>query len=356
MDNVISVIVTGAGAPGVAGTIYALKNNPDKADIRIITIDIRDDVAGKYISDGFYKVPPPEDSSYAQIVKEIAAKEGIRAIIPQTTREIETLSRLKDNFESAGIGIVVSSHKSILMANNKFHLLERAREIDVPYPKYCLTRDREEFIAAVKELGYPERKVVVKPSTSNGMRGLRILAENAWDTKRFLGEKPDGTEIDLDGIMRILQNGDWPELIVMEYLAGPEYSVDVFKNSSGTIAIPRLRQRIRSGITFEAQIDLRNDIIEYSKRLSDALELEYCFGFQFKLSEAGVPKLLECNPRVQGTMVVSHFAGFNVIYYALKEVLGHEIDTSKVKLKDKVQFKRYWGGIAIDDGYFVKRI
>ena len=43
MDDVV-VIVTGAGAPGIMGTIYSLKKNYDKRSIKIITTDIKDNM------------------------------------------------------------------------------------------------------------------------------------------------------------------------------------------------------------------------------------------------------------------------------------------------------------------------
>ena len=43
------------------------------------------------------------------------------------------------------------------------------------------------------------------------------------------------------------------------------------------------------------------------------MDLRYAFGFQF-IGD----KLLECNPRVQGTMIASTYAGCNIIYSAVK--------------------------------------
>jgi carbamoyl-phosphate synthase large subunit len=276
--------------------------------------------------------------------------------LPQTTRELWTLSENLEEFEQIGVKVVVSSLNSIRVANDKFLLVEKAKQIGIPYPRYFLTSTEEEFLAALKEIGYPQKKVVIKPRVSNGMRGLRIIVEDVWDVQRFLNEKPEGVEITLESLLQILRKGQWPELLVTEYLEGFEYSVDVFRNKKGSIAIPRLRKQIRSGITFEAEVDLREDLIEYSKKLSEALNLFYCFGFQYKLDSDGVPKILECNPRVQGTMVVSTFAGFNMIYYSVKEALGFEVDIREKVLKNGLQFKRFWGGICIENGQFIGRI
>ena len=139
-------------------------------------------------------------------------------------------------------------------------------------------------------------------------------------------------------------------MLVSEYLPGREYTVDVFRGKKGIVVIPRIREQVRTGITFSAKVDLRKDLITYSKKLAKKLDLNYCFGFQFKEDKNGNPMLLECNPRVQGTMIVSHFAGFSVIYHAVMEALGQTVKTKKISLKDGIMFKRYWGGISIERG------
>ena len=355
MDNVISIMITGAGAPGIAGTIYALKESQGEINYRIITIDIKNNVIGKYLADGFYTIPCPESKEYLSTITDIAIKEKIKVILPQTTREIIILSRFKDDLRKQGIEVVVSDYQSILVANDKFLVLEKADTVQVPFPIYRLTSSEEEFIRAVYELGYPEKKVVIKPRLSNGMRGIRILTREVWDVKKFLNVKPSGVEVSLDNILPVLRKGEWPELLVTEYLEGDEYTIDVFRNFERIVVIPRIRKQIRSGITFDTEVDLREDLIEYSRRLAEAIDLRYCFGFQFKMS-AGVPKLLECNPRVQGTMVVSMFAGFNIIENAVKEAVGIRGKIDNLKIKDKIQFKRYWGGVSVIGDNFTKRI
>jgi len=355
MGDIISIIVTGAGAPGIAGTIYSLRNNPDNLNFKIITTDIKEDSVGKYLSDEFYVVPPPEEANYIDTVKKIAEETNAKVILPQTTREIIVLSRYKEDFKAIGVSIVVSEYDKLITANDKFLLLEKVKGIGIPYPRYYLITSRNNFMEAIERLGYPQEKVVVKPRVSNGMRGLRIITSEKLSVERFLTEKPEGIEIDLSSFTEIFDRDDWPELIVTEYLPGEEYTVDVFKDGTNMIVIPRLRKSVRSGITFEAQVEFREDLIDFSKRLSEALDLNYCFGFQFKLSKEGTPKILECNPRVQGSMVISTFAGFNMIYYAVKKALGFEVDLNNIKLRE-VQFKRYWGGIAIEGENFLGRI
>lgn len=349
------VLVTGAGAPGIAGTIYALQENPERKTFRIISTDINEDAVGKYLTDAFYQVPPPEEDDYIRSLERIVRDEDVDVIIPQTTKEIFILAEHVDYFRSLGTEVVVSSAISIKTANDKYRLLERAKQINIPCPRYYLTDSETTLREAVDLLGYPRKKVVVKPRISHGMRGLRILSEESWNVDQLLNSKPEGLEIDMDSLVQISSRGKWPELIVTEYLPGEEYTIDVFRGRT-TVVIPRKRCSIRSGISFDAEVELRKDLIEYSTELAAALNLKYCFGFQFKMSQDGIPKLLECNPRVQGTMVASVMAGFNLIYHAVMEALGVPAAADGTKIKNGTRFVRYWGGVGVSDGRIIGKV
>lgn len=344
LPKTLNVLLTGVGAPGTKGTIYALKNNHDKVRIKITGVDMKDDVIGKYWVNKFYQVPAPENEDYVEKVNKICAKESIGVIIPQTTRETAVLSK---NISKVKSKITVSNASPIEKANNKYELMKLCRELGIPCPDFFLVKSVEEMRQRAYELGYPGKPVVVKPQVSFGSRGFRVLREGtSWDLKRYLSEKPNSTEISLDELVKILERGDsFTELLVTQFLPGSEYTVDAFSGDKVSVAIPRLRKEIVNGISFRTSLDYRKDIIDYSLKLSKALGLHYAFGFQFKLDSDGTPNILECNPRVQGTMVASLFSGVNVIWMSVREALGYPLKFIPKKLKSS-EFYRYWGGLG----------
>jgi len=104
------------------------------------------------------------------------------------------------------------------------------------------------------------------------------------------------------------------------------------------------RDLIRTGITFNGTLEERKDIIEWSTKLAEEIGLEYCFGFQYKLDEKGVPKMLESNPRVQGTMVAATIGG--QMSYTLQYFLGWGERAPEFNIKvgceDNEILGRYW--------------
>ncbi|MGB7847711.1 MAG: ATP-grasp domain-containing protein [Candidatus Acidiferrum sp.] len=324
--NAIPILVTGAGAPGLPGTLYALRKNPDGRAVRVIGVDIDAGAVGRFLVDEFFQIPAPEDANYPHELLRVCRENSVAIVLPQTTREIIRLSKCKELFERQGVRVMVSNSLAIEIANNKWTLIEKFKELGLPRPGARLSHSEDELVSFVRDFGYPKCPVVVKPPVSNGMRGVRILQSEPWNVARFLAEKPDGLEISLEELLRMLRRGPgWPELIVMEYLPGPEYTVDAFIGSNLSIAMPRLRESIRSGITFRSRSEFREDISNYTLCAAKNIGLIYAFGFQFKLDERGIPKVLESNPRIQGTMVASVFSGANLIWYGVKELLGEPV-------------------------------
>jgi carbamoyl-phosphate synthase large subunit len=344
------VLLTGVGAPGTRGTLYALHHNPEGAGVRVVGVDARADAVGRHWVEQFHQVPFPESDSYADILLEICEAAGVELIIPQTTRETARLAELQGQFAAWGVQVMVAPAAAVRRANDKAALLDLFATLGLPYPTYKVTTSEAELRAAAAALGHPTHPVVVKPPVSNGMRGFRVLKEKAWDLHRFLAEKPGGVEIGLDDLTAILgRGGRWPTLLVSEYLPGAEYSVDAFIGRNGAIALPRLRRVVVGGISADTVLESRPDMAAITLQAAGALGLTYAFGFQFKLDDQGRPKLLECNPRVQGTMVAGVFAGVNVIWLALQEALGRAPVPPHAAAAGAT-FQRFWGGIGCGDG------
>ena len=158
----------------------------------------------------------------------------------------------------------------------------------------------------------------------------------------LLKEKPTGLVASLYDIYHIFRSlRVYPELLVMEYLPGKEYSVDVLAdNGRSIVIIPRTRDYIKAGISFEATTVNHKEIIRYTDKIVRKLKLNGNIGFQFKEDKKGVPRLIECNPRLQGTVVINTYAGANLVYMAVKLALGEKVETPKVKWGLKMI--RYW--------------
>ena len=341
-----NILITGGGAPGIGGTIYSLLHNDEGTKFNIVTTDIKKEVAGKYLSSAFYQIPPAvEEKAYLEKLSWICQKENIRIIIPQNTAELTVLSKNLSLFEKTGTKILISPYEAIKTANDKYRLMQLCRKAGIPVAQFFLVDKIEALKNKAVELGYPAMPVVIKPPASNGMRGVRVIDEKT-DIKSEFYQKKSSLHITMNMLESILGQ-NFPPLIVMEYLPGLEYTVDVLKTGKDEYILPRKRLEIRNGITFSGAMDNNKQIIQYTSKILEQLDLKYCFGFQFKCDSEGTPKILECNPRVQGTMVMSTLAGANIIYAGIKALLNEPLPPMEVNWN--FRFYRYWGGLGVFD-------
>lgn len=342
----ITVLVTGAGAPGIKGTLESIRNNYDQREVKIVGTDASSEAVGKFICDDFYVIPKAaQRKEYLLALKELVQHLSVDVIVPQNTMELDILSDTKGEFEQLNCKILLSDNDSIQLANNKHTLMVKCQEIGVPVGEFYLASDFETLRSHATQLGWPGKPVVVKPPISNGQRGVRVIDESLDRKELFYSSKPSSLNTTMEELYATLGD-DFSELVVTEYLPGDEYTVDAFAYDGKSFILPRKRAVVRSGITFVGQVEKNEQIIKYTDLLIQHLKPEMCFGFQFKLDANGVPKILESNPRVQGTMVLSTIAGANIIYTGIKALLGEEWNVD-YEVDWNAKFIRYWGGVGV---------
>jgi carbamoyl-phosphate synthase large subunit len=338
----VTALLTGTGAPGTPGTIACLMEGVD----RIVGVDCRD-VPQKGLVDAFHVVPRPGEG-YIEAMIEVCQRENVDVILPQTTAEVEYLSRTKHRNRirrESGAVVAAADGFAVKAANDKGAVMALFHMLKLPAPEFVRVSSIEQLQNAAVHFGWPDHPFVVKPACGNGSRGVRVVTEKRWDTRRFLDEKPSGLETDLRSLELVLKN-DFPDLIAMEYLPGSEYSVDCFRGLHVQEAVPRLRKETRGGICTHAVVEMRDGLREWSLLAAKHLGLFGAFGFQYRVDVDGTPKVIECNPRVQGTMVTSLYKGLNAPLLAVREAMGDH-PTEITLNDDHVEYVRVWSGMEV---------
>lgn len=349
MDNKIGILITGAGAPGAPGIIYCLKKSADER-LRLIGVDIDPSAVGSSFVSAFYTIPEPEKDAFISEIMNICERERVKVILPLVTRELIPLSRARQDLSSRGIYLPISDYNVIEILNDKSKLSARAKELGVSVPEFHLANDLNDIIAYVNSLGYPQKPICIKLPVSNGMRGFRIFDASRDKMNELLKEKPIGIYTTLEEFFIKFHDfvDKFPPYMVMEYLPGPEWTVDALSNNGRMLAcIPRLRERIKNGISFNAKVVKNERIIEMTERLIEGLGIDGVVGFQFKEREDGTPCLIESNPRLQGTVILSACAGVNIPYILVKIGLGEKFEIGKIRWG--MSIARYWGWQFFDE-------
>ena len=259
LNKKLKILITGAGAPGIIGTINSLRTNYDQRNIFLIGTDVDEKSIGKHLCDQFYKISHSSQiENYLSNMLDICKKDNVDVIIPQNTMELTVLSNSKNHFESYGVKIMISDYNTIKLANDKYKLMEVCKNNNLPVGKFYLINNKSELHEKAKLLGWPDKKIVIKPPRSHGSRGVRIIDEKFDKAHNLFYEKPSNMTTDLASLSNII-NEEFPDMILTEYLAGIEYSVD-FLIHDKIVVVPRVRSKIRSGITFRGHTENNKEI------------------------------------------------------------------------------------------------
>jgi carbamoyl-phosphate synthase large subunit len=336
----INILMTGGGAPGAAGILQCLQKN---SLFHITLADANPEAVGRYLNKDFEVIPFANDPAFKDSVLSICRQKNIQIILPLVTRELMPLSQHSKEFELAGVKLLVSPATSLEIANNKSQLYEFLQWRGIAVPDFRVAETLQQFKTAIDELGYPAKKVCFKPSVSNGSRGFRIISGQINELDLLFNYKPSATYLSLQDAERILASGEFPELLISEYLPGEEYSVDCLANhGKSVLIIPRLRKRMINGISVEGEFIKEENIIPYCTKIINELQLHGNIGIQVKKSAAGQFLLLEINPRVQGTISAALGAGVNLPDLAVKQEMGLPISPEELQIKWGTRFSRYW--------------
>lgn len=323
-QDVLTVVVTGVGAPGTAGTIHCLRNNFSNRPVHIIGTDVNPVVAGRYLVDEFVQVPHGSDPDYDEETAELRHGTGDACII-QTTAEACAVSEVRKN-----------------AANKKWLNDILLGQIRMP--------ERIPLSTAYDA----DDAVVFRPHIGHGGRGAFIVvpdsAFHGFASAGGYGGPLTVVPKSQAQIYHRYNDGIFGAYIVTEYISGIEYSVDCFRGAKTEVYVPRCSIEKRSGITFRAHVrPHETEMVSMARRAAQILELYGAFGFQFIVSDMDhKPYLIECNPRVQGTMVASYFAGANIPWMCVMEQIDCPPTDSDWSLHP-AKFLRYWGGIGVTE-------
>lgn len=130
----------------------------------------------------------------------------------------------------------------------------------------------------------------------------------------------------------------WDSHVFTEYLPGDEFTVDCVSYPNGKLYDhnARLRARIRDGITSygSSSAKFTASIKPAIETIADGLKIPGSWFAQFKLDSEGVPKLMEVNSRVSGSIAITkaarkdyvawYFGGFNGTKYVQRSTLASD--------------------------------
>lgn len=257
--------------------------------------------------------------AYVRFCLDVCRERGVTVFWPQ--KEARSIVARRADFEAIGVLLIVAAGPDVLR-----HLDEKdrftahfPREI-CPVPETVPVRTWPAFETATRALRTRHAGVCFKPARGVYGHGFRILTVQE-DLDAFLGgDQLHMTMNQARALFTSSPEATFPTMLVMQHLGGVERSVDAVA-WNGELAAATVRCKV-GGLGNVQLLEDRPDLVEATRRLARHFGLSGVFNAQFKDDDAGVPHMLEINPRPSGGLYLSLASGTNYPLVALNLALG----------------------------------
>jgi hypothetical protein len=172
----------------------------------------------------------------------------------------------------------------------------------VPLPRFYVVHKSFELRQAVEAILLSGCQPCIKPV--NSVYGLGFYRITSSD-------RPHRTQCQSvsQWLDRYASSDQFAPQLVMEYLPGHEYSIDIAARHGELLASVMRQKPLQPG---PQKIVCREELLQYVTTLVKRFQLNGLINVQFKEDRFGEPKLLEINPRASGGIGMSCQSGVNL--------------------------------------------
>ncbi|WP_256675954.1 ATP-grasp domain-containing protein [Pseudomonas sp. SCB32] len=253
--------------------------------------------------DTVYRVPAPRDSqAYVRRVLSLCESEGVTHVLPLTDVEIDAFALHHEAFSRRGITLCMSPVEGIRVSRDKWRVFDVF--CNDPVIRTIPTWRLEELPLA--GLVFP---MIAKPRGGRSSEGLERIYD-AHDLRHFLRK--------LDGLGYVVQ----------PLLDGEVCVVDVVRQrSTGRSAAMARQELVRTSNGAGMTVKMLNDpvLIDRALEVARALDLNGCINIEF-LVHAGVPLLMDINPRFSAGVAFSQLSGYDMVANHWRCFSGEALD------------------------------
>jgi carbamoyl-phosphate synthase large subunit len=319
-------MVTASGAPGTAALLRALRRNGER-EVRLVGTDMSSRSVGRHLCDSFHVVPAGSDRAFPDAMLAVATREGVDAILPQSSFDLEGLAGHVDRFP---MPVLVSPVDAIRRSNDKALTYELMHDLGITAPSFIRVNGAREVEGAAHELGYPDRPVCFKPVFSSGSRGFRILDPTVDRAHQLLHERPGAVAMRLEEALELLPGEGGPDLLVMELATGGERTIDGIANGREIVlGHPKTREAMRAGLAMYFETLDDPELMRIASLIVRELGIEHFFNIQLVGEH-----VIEINPRIS---TIVYQEDLNLPYLGVKRAVGEISDEDLRALTSRIR-------------------
>ncbi len=264
---------------------------------RVIATDIDPFSPAVHVADRAHRVPRSDDPSYVDALLDVCEAHAVGVLVPTIDDELETLAAAADRFARAGVVVTAPRVATARICRDKLRTATHLQEHGIRAAATWTPEDVHRV--------NPALPLFIKPRRGRGSVGAYPV------------QTPEQLRFFLEYV---------PDPIVQEYLAGPEFTIDMFCDLEGRpiSAVPRERLVIRSGVTDRGRTVRDQTLIDIAVRCAQVLEFRGAVNVQCRVVD-GTPVIFEINPRFSGGIQLTIAAGADFAEWTVRVGRGESL-------------------------------
>ena len=267
-----------------------------------------------------YPDPATQPEQFINFISKLAQDHNIQIIFPMT--ELTTTLLLENKNKFGDIVLPFPELSTINSISDKCKLMNRAELLNIPIPHTWHEDNPTEMKASLDNLKYP---LVLKPGKSwikqneKWFHTLVKFAENPSSARDILSKDPAFSA---------------HPFMLQKCVSGAGQGIFALYNQGEAIAFfshHRIREKPYWGgvSVLSESISIDPTMLSYSRKLLDAVHWHGIAMVEFKVSDEGIPYLMEINTRFWGSLQLAVDAGVDFPWLLYKIATGEHVEPVK---------------------------
>lgn len=340
----IVVCVTCVGGRLIYDIVRALRDAEDY-EIRVVGTDADESAAGRLLCDEFVVLPMAEcdPEGWVAGILELKPRFGLDGLICLSDQEARLAAKNRERLKDAGIQTSVSRLETVTAMTDKLLLLEKLQSGGLDVGPFMAVDSRDEALDAMKQLGYPNRRIVLKPRWGRGSRGVLVCDSDAIGFKQFLPDRFCGSG-SIEDVVEKLERLQIPMtgMLAVPYWDGPVFDVECLVSSGKVVMSAARRRQLRNPFwptSTGHQVDMDQRIIGFAQRMCEILGVDGAADFDIVLRNDGTPAPFDASARFSGSVGGSYNAGANFLAQLVRVMFN--LPLASYQIRDRTPLRPF---------------
>lgn len=227
---------------------------------------------------------------------------------------------------SKALGLVGITAETALKATNKAVMRMALQEQNVPIPCFFKVSDEKEYFRAIQSIKNKGYRCIIKPADNSGSRGVNLLNDYEEETIRraYMYSK-------------LFSRGS--ELVVEEYMEGPEVSVETL-SVAGECQVIQITDKLTTNAPYFVEMghsqpsclpeEIKRQIANVTKAANKAIGITDGPSHTEIIVTKDGPKVVELGARLGGDNITTHLVplstGVDMVECCIRIAIGEKPD------------------------------